>query len=105
MQEPRIGNSTAFMMIVFAICVDVIDFLLDLFVIGFVFDLVIDPIVAIIFGIWFGHFGVSLFRKSPGRFLGIIIVKLVPVLEMLPAWTYLVIKTVAEDRLSSAKEL
>ncbi|MDD5050583.1 MAG: hypothetical protein PHV93_02465 [Candidatus Pacebacteria bacterium] len=100
--KPRIGPGTAFLMIFFAIVIDLVqiavNFVLDeIFLIGFVVDWLITIAMVFALWLWFRFNGVKLTRvvsaKGKPNATGVIafviafIIKMIPIVNALPAWT------------------
>ena len=90
MEEPLITGIDAYLMIVTAIIIDVIQ------LIPIVGSLV-DIIAGIIFGIWFAHYDMSLIRRRPLGFFGTIIAEFIPFVDWIPFWTFFVIMTIRKE--------
>lgn len=89
-----------------ALAVDVIEFLLDLIVIGAIVNRFISVFAFLFFLTWFYLLGVK-FTKNPSNVNSFIIgfiIKLIPFLDLLPAWTVLTVRMIyltrKEDKLA-----
>jgi hypothetical protein len=91
--EP-IDAGTGRMMIAAAVVVDIFAYLAGL---GFL-DFIIDIPAAMIFGMWFSHYGVSVVQKRPLGFFGTVLAKFIPFIDLIPFWTYFVVTTIRQSR-------
>ena len=100
-----ISNGSAFFMIAVALLIDGLQILLDLVLIGFLLDPLLDILATIIFAIWFSHHGQSVMSaKRAGGFLVTVVAELVPGFDAIPMWTFFVAYTVIKSRAASAAE-
>ncbi len=102
MDEQKLSKGTIAILIGFAVVFDLISAGLDFVVIGFLIDPLIDFIAALFFGICFSHLGKSVFSHSPLGFLGTIVGKAVPGVEIIPFWTFFVVKHAFSDIVDAA---
>ena len=89
MNTERIGLGTGILMIVFAVLVDLVQFVLTLFLVGLILNTLITIVWTFIFGLWFAACGVSILK--PKRILGFLVTilgELTPGLDILPFWTF-----------------
>jgi hypothetical protein len=75
--------------------VDLIEAGLDLIIIGFVLNPVVDMVAFIVFAIWFSHHDISLMSsRNVLRTLATFVGKFVPVISLIPLWTVCVVYTI-----------
>src|SRR5579863_5599981 len=91
--EP-IDAGTGRMMIATAVIADILSYIAGL---GFL-DFIVDIPAAMIFSIWFAHYGVSLVQKRPLGFFGTVLAKFIPLIDLIPFWTYFVVTTIRQSR-------
>jgi len=103
MIESRISKSAAIMLISTAVFIDILEFVLDIMLVGFAVDSVIDVFATFLFGIWFSHYGVSLMKKNPLGYLGTAIAEFIPFINSAPWWTIYVWYTIKKERMSEAE--
>lgn len=98
--ERKISNTTFGLMIVVAVFVDLIQLLLNLIpVIGWIIIWGVNILAWMTFYVWFKTKGVSL--SKPTRilgFLGSFFIELIPIINVLPASTLMVVLTVSSSR-------
>ena len=77
---------------------------LDVIFIGTPINWAIDILTGLTFYIWFKSCGVNFNSKTTLTFGASLFIKLIPFLDMLPAWTFLVVRTIiltrAEEKLA-----
>ena len=95
---PRISPIMAILMIIMALLIDGTQFLLGLLVIGFVLNWIVSFYAWLSFYVWFKILNVSM---SDARGMKILLtmgaalgVELIPLINMLPAWTAFAILTI-----------
>lgn len=104
--EKHIGNVAAIFLIVSAVCIDVLQVLVDLlafipivgFVIAFLTNVFIDICAWLFFAITFLHINFPVMKKRPLGFLGTLVMENIPYLNALPGWTLFVVTTIMKDR-------
>ncbi len=93
-QPPKISNFEAGLMIAVALIIDIVQFLLDLILIGFILDPIISVFAYLMFWFWFKLRGVSFSNPKRAAIGGIsFLLELIPGLDMLPALTVGVVMT------------
>ena len=98
MNTERISLAGGGTMILFAVATDVVQFLLMIPLIGLLLNSFISIVAAMGFGLAFSHYDMSL--MSPDRVLGFgatIVGEVVPAVDAIPFWTFLVARTVVSE--------
>jgi hypothetical protein len=95
-QEKELPNGTAILMIGTAILLDCIQALTGLVpIIGQIIGWLVDAVALFGFWLWFKMHGISFSKKKRGLTLGIgALVELIPLINILPAWTLAVVRLV-----------
>ena len=105
MSRRSIGLGTAFMMVFMALLVDGTQGFLSWILVGFFVNPIIDVCVAMMFGIWFSHHGVSMMSaKNIAPFLGTIVGEFLPFISALPLWTFYIIFALIRNRVKTTVE-
>lgn len=100
MNNRRISLAQGIPMIVVAGAIDFIQFLLTLVpFVGWLITPLISICAVFLFGIWFSHYGVSLFdsKRILGT-LGTTLGEMLPIIGALPMWTARVTYTIITER-------
>lgn len=100
-----VSKTTATLMIVVALLVDAIQALLDILVIGFVLNWLIDAAAGFGFYLWFKLHGVHFnSSKRIASFWGGLIIELIPIVNMLPGWTLAVVLVISTTKIEKVAE-
>lgn len=100
MSEKKIGTTGAVILIAFAGTCDFIGFIFGLIpFVGWIIDMFFDVCVGMTISIWLDHYNISVMKKRPGAFIFTLLLKMIPVLELLPDWTFFVMTTISQNRL------
>ncbi len=101
----KISKTTIILMIIVALFFDLIQFILSLMVIGFVVNWSISVFAWLTFFLWFKIKGVSFANpKRAGSLLGGFLIELIPLVDMLPAWTGAIILVILSLRVKQVAE-
>lgn len=93
------------MMIAVALVIDGIQLILDLLIIGLLIAPFINAATALIFGIWFSHYGVRfLSGRRAWASWSAMLVEFVPGLNAIPTWTAFTIYSAVMNRASENEE-
>ena len=94
MEKPqkRLGIISITTLLIFTGIVDVIQIILDLFVVGILINRILDIIIGIILIFWFFILRILTIRVAVGLGLSFI-AEMIPILDIAPAWTLDVIYT------------
>lgn len=97
--EPRISSGAAFIMLSFAVIVDVLQAILSFLIIGLILNTFITILVAPIFFLFLKHYGVDLsFARAGGRLLAGIGAEFLPLSNWFFGWTAAIASIVVMDR-------
>jgi hypothetical protein len=98
--EYRIDNTKEMFLLGFAIFVDILELFLSVFGVGIFFAIISGFIQYGIIAVFFAMSGVNFLgtRKRALRFLGMGFLESIPIVEILPWFTYSVWKTIKESR-------
>jgi len=85
----RVNSITAFLLVSVSLTVDIIQALLDIFIIGGVINRIISPFVWLSFLTWFYFLGIKFFKNPKNQTISIIgfVIEMIPYIDILPGWT------------------
>jgi hypothetical protein len=109
-KQHSIGNFATAFLIVMAVCIDVLQALIDVlsvipivgFVLAFMLSVFVDICAWFFFAIAFTHINVPIMKKHPLGFIGTLIFENIPICNALPGWTLFVTTTVIHERAKEA---
>lgn len=97
----RVDSLQAIFLISASLAVDIVQALLDLFVVGVIINRIISPLAWLFFLTWFYFLGIK-FTKGGGKNLGTSLVSLaiemIPYVDLLPGWTVATLLLIAASR-------
>lgn len=94
----KISNTEWGLVIGFAAMIDLIQFILNLFVIGLAVNRIINFVIGPSLALYYKIRGVKMNSKKVGSLVGSFALELIPVLDVLPAWTGNVVMTMLWDK-------
>ncbi len=98
MNTERISITGGATMIMFAVATDILQFLLMIPLVGLILNTFISIVAAMGFGLAFSHYDTSLMsHERVLGFGGTIVGEVVPVVDGIPFWTFLVARTVITE--------
>lgn len=96
---PRIPPGAAFLLLSFAVIVDILQIILSFLIIGIILNTFITILVAPIFLLFLKHYGVDLsFARAGGRLLAGIGAEFLPLSNWFFGWTIAIASIVVMDR-------
>jgi hypothetical protein len=97
-KKQRIGSFTKFLMLSVALFFDILEFILEILLIGIIFNRIITILEYLIMWLWFKLKGVSFVGnpKISGRMGGTFILEMIPFLGSLPGFTFGVWSTIKQ---------
>lgn len=100
----RIGSLNAFFLISFSLTVDLVQAILDLFIIGGIINRIISPFVYLILWTWFHFLGIKFAKsgKNAASLLVGFIIEMIPYIDLLPGWTVSTIILISNSRREDA---
>lgn len=100
--EKKIGTGTAAILIVIAIAFDVLQWFVTIIpFIGFLISPLITVMAWLWFGIWFGLLRASVVRYSPGTYFGMLAIEFVPLINLIPGTTLMVLLSIRKANRST----
>lgn len=94
----KIKNFEWGLLIALAIIVDIIQFVLTFFVVGVVINRFITIIGGIVVPVYFYLRGITMNSKKWTNIVASFVLELIPIVDMLPAWTRLIFRIMAIDK-------